>query len=62
MVPHACAALSEHRVREGKVQAVCVLLRQKVLVVVLTFWGVISIVCHRTLFLLVVNSLNSSAV
>lgn len=48
--------------REGKVQAVCPLLRQKVLVAVLASWGVISIVCRRRLFLSAVNSLNSNAV
>lgn len=60
-VLHAHTALGEHHVREGKVQVVCPLLRQKVPVVVLTSW-VISIVCHRRLFLSVVNSLNSSVV
>lgn len=35
------------------------LLWQKVPVVVLSSWGVVSIICHRRLFLFLVNSLNS---
>lgn len=38
------------------------LLWQKVPVVVLSSWGVVSIICHGRLFLFLVNNLNSSAV
>lgn len=55
-------ALGEHRVREGKAWVVCLLLWQKVPVVVLSSWGVASIICHGRLFSSSVNSLNSSAV